>query len=47
MLAPVTILVLKEETLAGGISRVRGILDSFMPELIARNRNRVELQILG
>jgi hypothetical protein len=35
------------EILSNDVSRVRRILDSFMPVLIDRNRNRVELEVSG
>jgi len=47
MTMPVTITVSKEAILAHDVGRVREILDSFVPDLIDRNRNRVELEILG
>ena len=45
--APVVIQISKEEILSCNISRVVGILDSFVPQLSELNRNRVDLQVLG
>lgn len=47
MRAPVTISVSRDEILEREIRRVREILDSFIPDLVERNRNRIELEVLG
>jgi hypothetical protein len=47
MRTPVTILVSKEEILSGDVSRVRSILDSFVPEALENNRNRIIVNVLG
>ena len=47
MNTPVTILVSKDEIVSENASGVRGILDSFVPILIDRNRNRVTIMING
>ena len=47
MNTPVTILVSKDEIVSENVSGVRGILDSFVPILIDRNRNRVTIMING
>jgi hypothetical protein len=44
---PVTILINREEVLAQDASRVRRVLDSFIPLLLERNRNAVALLITG
>jgi len=44
---PVTISISKDMILARDVSHVRAVLDSFMPELVERNRNRVELEVFG
>ena len=44
---PVTIQISKEAILACDVRQVREILDSFVPNLIERNRNRVEIEIIG
>lgn len=45
--APVTILISKDEIVSVNASRVREILDSFVPTLIDRNRNRVTIMVNG
>lgn len=47
MNSPVTIMVSKDEIVNKDVSRVRGILDSFVPTLIDRNRNRVTIMVNG
>ena len=47
MNTPVTILVSKDEIVSESVSGVRGILDSFVPILIDRNRNRVTIMVNG
>ena len=47
MNTPVTILVSKDEIVSENVSGVRGILDSFVPILIDRNRNRVIIMVNG
>lgn len=47
MIAPVTISVSREEVCERDVTQVREIFDSFIPDLVQRNRNRVELEILG
>jgi hypothetical protein len=43
--AAATILITKEEILIRDVSHVRSILDSFIPTLVERNRNGVEILI--
>ncbi len=45
--SPVTILISKDEIVSVNASRVREILDSFVPTLIDRNRNRVNIMVNG
>lgn len=47
MNSTVTIQVSKDEIINEDVSRVRGILDSFVPLLFDRNRNRVTIEISG
>ena len=44
---PVTIQISKKAILACNVRQVREILDSFVSDLIERNRNRVEIEIIG
>ena len=44
---PVTILVNREDVLAQDASRVRRVLDSFVPLLLKKNRNTVEVLVTG
>jgi hypothetical protein len=45
--APVTIMISREEIVREDVSRVREILDAFVPTLIDRNRNRVIIMVNG
>lgn len=45
--ALVTIQVSREELLRQDVSRVRRILDSFVPGLLKRNRNAISVEVMG
>lgn len=47
MRSPVTIQVSRQEVERVDTSRLVGILDGFIPDLCARNRNRVDIEVLG
>jgi hypothetical protein len=47
MNSPVIITVSRKEIVSEDVSRVRGILDTFVPTLTDRNRNRVTIMING
>lgn len=44
---PVVIQISKDEIERCEVSRLAGILDGFVPELCERNRNRVDIELLG
>jgi len=45
--APVTIMVSREEIVSEDVSRVREILNTSVPTLVERNRNRVTIMVNG
>src|SRR5215831_20778651 len=45
--APVTIMISREEIVSEDVSRVRTILNTFVPTLVERNRNRVTIMVEG